>query len=86
MPPGMEAHKKEMFSQGLQDITTADEPGIFAKGVGRFRAFLYMDDTALIASSLKGLEVLLRKYQRFCHLFRIALNPKKSAVRGAYIY
>jgi hypothetical protein len=71
---------KAMFKQGLQDVTVIEEPGIFMKGLGRIRSFIYMDDMALVASSKEGLEILLKRYQRFCRTFRIALNPKKSAV------
>ena len=84
-PPGMKAPLRAMFEQGLQDIQTSrlagiQDPGIHTAGVGRVRSMLYMDDTALVASTLAGLEILLEKYQRFCTKFRIALNPKKSAV------
>ena len=40
---------------------------------------LYMDDTALMATTKSGLESLIAAYVRFCSKFRMRINHDKSS-------
>ena len=44
------------------------------------RAFLFMDDTTLVARTKAGLKTLTRRYLNFCKKFRMRLNHGKSKV------
>ena len=79
---------KELYSQGLQDVD-CDEAGAVNPSLGRMaRAFLFTDDTTLVARTKAGLKTLARRYLNFCKQFRMRLNHGKSKVmhfrRGRY--
>ena len=41
-------------------------------------SLLYADDMALVSPSLKGLQILLKATEEYCHYWDICLNPKKT--------
>ena len=52
----------EFFLHGLQDVTE-DDAGVHSMFLGRaVRAFLFMDDTTLVAKSKAGLRLLTERY------------------------
>ena len=71
-----------VLSQGLQDdIVDSDEPRVYNPYLGRsVRAFLFMDDTTLLARTKAGLQTLTQGYMNLCRKFRMRLNHGKSRV------
>ena len=66
------------LSQGIQKVNTLGA-GVWSTALrAKLMAFLFMDDTTLIAKTESGLKTLIEAYCNFCHKFRSKLNAKKS--------
>ena len=74
VPGEVEDTVRELFFHGLQQ-EGEDGEGVYSSAQGKMvRAFLFMDDTTLVASTLQGLQVTTGKYMNFCKKFRMRLN------------
>ena len=59
----------------------SDEAGVYNPYLGRsVQAFLFMDDTTLLARTKAGLQTLTHGYMDVCRAFRMRLNDGKSKV------
>ena len=62
LPACAEEVVQELFSQGLQDVNS-DGAGVYNPYLGRsVQAFLFMDDTTLLARTKAGLQTLTHRY------------------------
>ena len=78
---------REFYSKGIQaeqeDSVETVEHGAWNKALGRnIKAFLFMDDTALVARSQchagLAIEAMARRYVAFCRKFQMRVNASKS--------
>ena len=95
MGEGFTDLNEKVFSQGLQvheEVEEREEDGSLKKSRRPLRglfctalkrdilAFLFMDDTTLVAESEDQLRKLVARYVNFCNMFRMRLNPEKSNI------
>ena len=92
MPPRHRHTTALFYSQGLQQHvaprggvlrahfpTIRDGVGVVSKHYPRpIPLFLYMDDTTLLGTSIKGLSTATGRYLNFCSKFRVRVNHTKS--------
>ena len=78
----------EFYSQGLQREPLRALPekdqaamGVWNGAMGRdVRAFLFMDDTTLLAKTASGLKAMSARYVAYCKKLRMRLNASKSKI------
>jgi len=79
VPPQHTTSFRSFYSQGLQSLSTASGAGLVSDDLEEpLLCTLYMDDTSLLASSVRGLKRAMVAYLNFCNKFRMMVNAGKS--------
>jgi hypothetical protein len=69
---------EKFYSHGIHNVS-CEEAGIYCSALQRkVNGFLFVDDTTLVARSVDGLRAMIQQYVKYCKVFRMRLNARKS--------